>query len=348
MPGLMQKEEIRKELTGGQDRNWHTAFRHKAGGRNAVKGSHTATVLKRCCENQLVIVIAGGNGRLAKYIRALIPEARTLGSKECDIVTDYSASDLRGKLKGASAIINTVGRVFGTYTEIRKANVEVTDALLSAMPPECAFVQISSIAVYGKGLAKKPADEETPLRPDSAYAKTKAEAEQLVMEKAERHAILRPGPIYGARYHDYLRMMDMCAGGKAAIIGKGNNVIPFTNAWDVANAVKSAIEMDANGTFVIVSRRITQREAMETMSGALGTRQPKPISYGLAWLYAAYCEWLGKCFMNFERFGIMASDRPFSTKKAERDLGFKPSDTREGIRQMAIYYKSGGKYGKDI
>ncbi len=298
--------------------------------------------------NQLVIAIAGGNGRLAKYIRALIPEAKTLGAKGCDIATDYAISDLKGKLRGATAIVNTVGRVFGPYAEIRRANVEVTDALLSAMPPGCAFVQISSISVYGKGLAKKPADEETPLRPDSAYAKTKAEAERLVAKKAERHAIIRPGPIYGARYHDYLKMMDMCARGRAAIIGNGNNAVPFTNAWDVANAVKSAVEKNATGTFVIVSRRITQREAMETMSSALETKTPKTIPYWLAWLYAAYCEWPGKCFMNFERLGIMAGDRPFSTKKAERDLGFKPSDTMEGIRQMALYYKSGGKYGKGI
>lgn len=295
-----------------------------------------------------MIVIAGGNGRLAKYIRALIPEAKTLGAKGCDITTDYATSDLKSKLKGASAIVNTVGRVFGTYAEIRRANVEVTDALLSAMPPGCAFVQISSISVYGKGLAKRPADEETPLRPDSAYAKTKAEAERLVREKAERHAIIRPGPIYGARYHDYLRMMDMCVGGKAAIIGNGNNAVPFTNAWDVANAVKSAIEKNATGTFVIVSTRVTQGEAMETMSGALEAKTPKTIPYWLAWLYAAYCEYVGKCFMNFERLGIMAKDRPFSTKKAERDLGFKPSDTIEGIKQMAVYYKSGGKYGKNI
>jgi nucleoside-diphosphate-sugar epimerase len=294
-----------------------------------------------------VIIIAGGNGRLARYVKKLIPEARTLGARECDIATDYSKDDLYKKLKGADVLINTVGRVFGTYEEIRKANVGITDALLSAMPPECLFIQISSISVYGKDLAKKPADEETGLRPDSAYAKTKEEAERLV-RKAKRHVILRPGPIYGAWYHDYLKMMDLCAGGKAAIIGNGNNVIPFTNAWDVANAAKLAIERNAGGTFVIVGKRITQKEAMEEMARNLGVQTPKTVPYWLAWAYSAYCEHIGKCFMNFERLHIMAKDRPFSTKKAEKAMGFKPSDTREGIKQMAIYYKSGGKYGKDI
>jgi nucleoside-diphosphate-sugar epimerase len=295
-----------------------------------------------------LIVIAGGNGRLASYIRQILPGAKTLGTRGCDLNTDYSVKDLKEKLKRAKTIINTVGKVFGTYAEIKKANVETTDALLSAMPKDCAFIQISSISVYGKSLAKKPADEETELRPDSAYAKTKEEAERLVRQKAARHVILRPGPIYGTKYHDYLKMMDMCAQGKAAIIGNGNNIIPFTNAWDVANAVKLAMVKKANGTFVIVGRHITQKEAMEEMARDIGAKAAKHVPYWLAWLYAAYCEYIGKCFMNFERLGIMANDRPFSTKKAERAMGFKPSDAKEGIRNMAIYYKSGGRYGKDI
>jgi nucleoside-diphosphate-sugar epimerase len=295
-----------------------------------------------------VIVIAGGNGRLAGYIRQVLPGAKTLGKKGCDINTNYSLKDLREKLRGATTIINTVGRVFGTYDEIRKANVETTDALLSAMPKDCAFIQISSVSVYGKSLAKKPADEETELRPDSAYARTKQEAEMLVRQKAARHVILRPGPIYGAKYHDYLRMMDLCAQGKAAVIGRGDNVIPFTNAWDVANAVGLAVSRNASGTFVIVGKRITQKEAMEEMAKGIGAKALRHVPYWLAWLYAAYCEYVGKCFMNLERLGIMASDRHFSTKKAEKELGFKPSDAREGIEQMAIYYRSGGKYGKGI
>jgi nucleoside-diphosphate-sugar epimerase len=295
-----------------------------------------------------LILISGGNSRLAKYVKEAIPGARALGHKDCDITTDYSKNDLARKLKGASAVINTAGRVFGTRDELWKSNFGVVESIVSALPKGCRLVQISSVSVYGKDLASKPANEETPLRPDSDYARSKAQAEALIRKGVERHTILRPGPIYGSRYEDYMKMMAMCAKGKAAIIGKGNNIIPFTGARDVANAAKLAIGEGADGTFVIAGTRITQEGAMGTMARELGVRIKKRIPYWAAKVYAAYCEYIGKCFMNFERLDIMAKDRPFSTAKAEKAMGFKPSDTREGIRQMALFYKSGGMHGKGI
>jgi nucleoside-diphosphate-sugar epimerase len=298
-------------------------------------------------QSDLVIIITGGNSRISKYIKNAIPEARTMGINNCEIKTDYLMDELKDQLKDAKVIIHTVGKVFGSYEELYEANYIILERVLASMPPDCQFIYISSISVYGKNI-EGTCDENTKLNPDSNYSMTKVLAERLIMQNAKNYVILRPGPIFGTIYHDYFKMMDYFVKGKAGIIGSGENFIPFTYAYDVANAIKLAIERNANGIFVICSRPIKQKEAFETMAHELGISHIGRIRYTLALLYSTYSEYISKGYFNYERFNILAKNRIFDTKKAEMELGFKPSDPKEGIREMALFYKSGGKYGKDI
>jgi nucleoside-diphosphate-sugar epimerase len=294
-----------------------------------------------------VIVITGGNSRISKYIKSIMPEARTMGINNCEMKTEYLPEELKDQLKDAKVIIHTVGKVFGSYEELYEANYIILERVLSSMPQDCQFIYISSISVYGKDIQGK-CDENTKLNPDSNYAKTKVLAERLIMQTAKNYVILRPGPIFGTIYHDYFKMMDYLVKGKAGIIGSGENFIPFTYAYDVANAVKLAIEKNARGIFVICSKPITQKESFETMAHELAIGKISRINPFLAFLFSTYSEYVSKGYFNYERLNILTKDRTFDTKKAEMELGFKPYDAKEGIREMALFYKSGGKYGKDI
>jgi len=293
-----------------------------------------------------LIVITGGNSRISKYLKNAIPDARTMGLSGCDIKTEYLPEELREQLKDAKVIIHTVGRVFGTYEELYEANYIILERVLDAMPKGCQFIYISSISVYGKDLEGK-CNEATKFNPDSNYAKTKALAEGLIREKAENHVIIRPGPLFGTIYHDYFKMMDYFIKGKAGIIGSGDNSIPFTHAYDVAEAIRLCIEKGARGVFVICSRPITQKEAFETMAYELGILKIRRINPLLAFLLSTYAEYTNGYF-NYERLNILTKNRVFDTRKAETELGFKPSDTKIAIKDMVLFYKSGGKDGKDI
>ena len=294
-----------------------------------------------------MIIITGGNSRISKYIKNAIPEARTMGINNCEIKTEYLEEDLKAQLKDAKVIIHTVGKVFGSYEELYEANYIILERVLASMPPDCQFIYISSISVYGKNIQGK-CDEGTRLNPDTNYAKTKVLAERLIMEKAKNYVILRPGPIFGTIYHDYFKMIDYVVRGKAGIIGTGENFIPFAYAYDVANAVRLSIEKNARGIFVICSKPIRQKECFEAIAHELGISKISKISPIAAFFYSTYSEYISKGYFNYERLNILTKNRVFNTKKAETELGFKPSDPKEGIREMALFYKSGGKYGKDI
>jgi len=294
-----------------------------------------------------LIVLTGGNSRISKYIKNLIPEAKTMGLNSCDIKTEYAVDELKEQLKDAKVIIHTVGKVFGSYEELYEANYIILERVVEAMPRDCQFIYISSISVYGKNI-QGTCDEKTRLNPDTNYAKTKVLAERRIMEKVNNYVILRPGPIFGTVYHDYFKMMDYFAKGKAGIIGSGSNHIPFTHAYDVAEAIRLAEQKKAKGIFVICSKPITQKESFETMAYELGILKISRINPILALLYSAYSEYVSNGYFNFERLNILTKNRIFNTKKAETELGFKPSDTKMAIKQMALFYKTGGKDGKDI
>ena len=96
-----------------------------------------------------------------------------------EIITDFSSESLVKILGDASAIIHLAGSMnFLDPVELKVANVELTRRLVSATPKSARIVFASSISVYGKLIRVVPADENTPINPDSPYAATKLEAEK--------------------------------------------------------------------------------------------------------------------------------------------------------------------------
>ena len=89
-------------------------------------------------------------------------------------------------------------------TILLSLNVGMTKRLVEASPESTKFVLASSVSVYGKTLKELPADESTPVNPDSHYAISKYKAEQLVHKK-KKHVILRISTIYGKDYPDYFK-----------------------------------------------------------------------------------------------------------------------------------------------
>ena len=116
-------------------------------------------------------------------------------------VTD--ADRMQEVVQGCDAVFHVAAALGGRMATQRRVNVEGTrNVMLAAARAKVGrAVFVSSIAVYGYGVAGR-VTEETPLAPRrDPYNVTKAEAEAVVRqignERGLSYSIVRPGTIYG-------------------------------------------------------------------------------------------------------------------------------------------------------
>ncbi|MEW5996448.1 MAG: NAD-dependent epimerase/dehydratase family protein [Candidatus Micrarchaeota archaeon] len=304
------------------------------------------------------IYITGASGRLGRHVLRFVdavPLVRNAKGLKGEVVTDFSAESLRRILKDADCIIHIAGSMrFWDEGEMRKTNVELTRRIVENSPERCKIVLASSISVYGKKLKEIPADEATPTHPDSAYSRSKLEAEEIVRKKG-RHVILRIGTIYGPEFGDYFYILGMLEKGKMFIIGDGKNRVPFVHVEDAARAIAAAagggetgsrkLETDAGqGTYVVCGESKTQEEIYGIACRELGVAPPKKhMSFWMANLIGRVRE-LGALFgkkpkLTREHVAILGGDRAFGWERARRELGFKPRRLEEGIKEITKEYK---------
>lgn len=143
------------------------------------------------------ILVTGGNGRLGRTVLSLLGEHGVAGVRRPSEMPGAVLVDANGKvdlpsLNGIAAIINCAGRVTGTTAEIEQANVTYPATLLrhahAAGIPR--FVQVSSFSVFGR---VERIENDTPIVPESAYGRSKAEAERMLraLDDADRVVALR-------------------------------------------------------------------------------------------------------------------------------------------------------------
>ncbi|NYZ60187.1 NAD-dependent epimerase/dehydratase family protein [Candidatus Micrarchaeota archaeon] len=292
------------------------------------------------------IYITGASGRLGRHVMRFVgavPLVREAKGLPGEVVTDFSADSLGKVLKDADCVIHLAGSMrFWDAGEMRRTNVELTRKIVESSPEKCKIVLASSISVYGKKLKEIPADEATRTNPDSAYARSKWEAEEIVRKKG-KHAILRIGTIYGQEFEDYFHILRMLEKGKMFITGDGRNRVPFVHVEDAAKAVASAVEK-GQGTYVICGESRTQEDIFSIACKELGVAPPKKhVSFWFANLLGRIQELGALAGMNpkltREHISILGKDRAFKWERAKRELGFHPRWAEEGIIEVVKEYK---------
>lgn len=298
------------------------------------------------------VYITGATGRLGGAVLAktgAIPLVRKASGLKNEIITDFSSGQLKRIFRDASCVIHIAGSVDTTDEgRMQEANVELTRRIVGALPTACRIVFSSSISVYGKKLAEIPASEKTGANPDSAYARSKYDAEKIVSTH-QNHVILRIGTLYGPQFEDYHRVLGMIEKGKMSIIGDGSNRIPFVHVIDAADAVAASITR-GRGTYVIAGEPLTQRRIYAIAARELGVPAPaKTIPRFVALVLASFREFahhLGvkKPSFTSEHISVLAYDRVFDCARAMKDLGFSPRRLEDGIRAMSSDYKARGNH----
>jgi UDP-glucose 4-epimerase len=144
-------------------------------------------------------------------------------------------------------------------------------------------VLFSTIAVYGQSDGRI-LTEDSPPHPDTFYARTKRDAEEIVLEAKRADGgrlgtVLRLGAVYGPRIKgNYQRLVHSLARGRFIPVGNGDNRRTLVYVKDAARAAVLAASHDAAaGKIFNVSdgRFHTMNEIIGTICDALGRRPPR-------------------------------------------------------------------------
>lgn len=236
-------------------------------------------------------IVTGASGFVGGHVvEALGPSARGLLRRD---VPGWTTASLRAAFRGAAGVVHAASVVHKPKTpaeEYTRFNVEGTRALVDAARAEGVrrLVFLSSIKVYGETPAS-PIDERTPLLAEAHYARTKAEAERIVLDATDLSpVVLRLCPVYGRGDKGNVRtMIRAIARRRFFLPGDGSTRKSIVHVSTVARVARAALESTATGVYVVADRPTPSlRELADTIADALGRRRPfgipTPLLRGVA------------------------------------------------------------------
>ncbi len=198
------------------------------------------------------------------------------------------------------------------------------------------LVYVSSVHALPekKGTVTREADHFSPDTVDGAYAKTKAEASQAVLDAAKGGldaVIVHPSGIVGPydRYgsNHLVQMMQLYLKRRLPAGVRGG--YDFVDVRDVAQGVLLAAEKGKRGERYILSNRyVSMEEILGQMRECVGRKHRLPmLSHRAARLFAPLCEWYAKVTRTrsiYTAYSIqtLVSHAAFSHDKATAELGY--------------------------
>ena len=211
--------------------------------------------------------------------------------------------ELENALAGAAAVVHLAGRAHVMRERAsdprmlyRAANVHATERVVRAAQRVgvTRFVLASSVKVCGertrRGHAFEPGSR---LRPRGPYARSKAEAERVVLRACEGTSLapllLRLPLVYGPRVGaNFARMMDVIARERWLPLGAVQNrrsLIYVGNLVEAIEATLSTPEPVTGAHFVADANAVSTTELLRAIGTAVGT--PARLGSVPAWLVRA-------------------------------------------------------------
>ena len=318
-------------------------------GATGLLGSHLLKELQRRGERVRALVLPTEDAqpliaRGLEVVRGDITDAGTLPPAVRDIEVIFHLAGMMGVWRPLAdyRLVNVTGSG-NLYRAARDAGVR-------------RFVHTSSHTVYGLGHGRFLTEKDA-VRPDRyPYSLSKTEGERLIrrlmLESHVETVILRPGTFFGPydRLH-FGRMAQKTKEGRALILGKGDNALPFCYVTDIVQGfLLAAYHKSAPGNIYNISndRPLTQREIYNEIADAVGGKRPQfhlpyvPVHYGSIVAERVLARLTGIKPPVTELGALMfGSDNRHSIDKARRELGYEPQvDLRAGIQLAASWFNT--------
>jgi len=206
----------------------------------------------------------------------------------------------RAALQGASAVINAVGILYETGPQKFDAVQSAGAAHLATLAAEQGidrFIQISAIGADA-GSA-------------SAYARSKAEGEAVILAARPQAHVLRPSIVVGPEDDFFNRFARMAQIAPALpLVGGGLTRYQPVGVFDVAQAVAACLDGAPSGIYELGGPQIyTFRELMELMLDKIGKRRLLvPLPFAAAGLLAQFTRFLPTSPLTPDQVILLRSD----------------------------------------
>ena len=232
----------------------------------------------------------------------------------------------------------------------------LVNALTSLQMPLRSFVYISSLSIMGAIREQRPYTEivesDTP-QPNTAYGKSKLEAEQWLETQPIPYIILRPTGVYGPRERDYFMMFKSIKAHTDFAVGYCRQDITFVYVTDVVQAVFLALEKGKTGRKYFLSDGNVYQSS--TFSNMIRRELGNPW-----WIRITAPLWLlriitfcGECMghltgkvtaLNNDKYNIMRQRNwRCDITPAREELGYDPRvQLEEGVRRSIKWYQENG------
>lgn len=232
----------------------------------------------------MVWIVTGASGFVGRHVLATLGQgvgARGLYRKE---LAAWDFESLRSALEAAEGVVHAASVVHQPSTpaeEYSRFNVEGTRSLVEAARAAGVrrFVFISSIKVHGEAPGSV-IDETTAVAAEAHYARTKAEAEALVLAATDLSPIvLRLCPVYGRGDKGNVRAMIRAISRRRFLVpGDGSTRKSIVHVSTVSDVVRAAAASRATGVFVVADRHAPSiRELADSIAKALHRGRPVSI-----------------------------------------------------------------------
>lgn len=214
------------------------------------------------------------------------------------------------------------------------------------------MVHCSSTAVYGSRTGDPTVNEDAPLRPDSAYARSKADAEAAlgsVSADGLSVVVARITAVLGPGCRSWYSLFRSVAAGRLPVIGRGAN---WHHPGDVEDIVDGLVRCATPGARswaynLAGPEPVPLRTLLQTIAVALGAPPPgtipaAPVEWYLA-LDRALGRLAGRSLPRSSGARFLTGDRRLDLGRAAAELGYAPRiGVAAAVGRTVSWYRDAG------
>ncbi len=317
-------------------------------------GGHLGSTILRLLQNEKVKVIG-----LLHHEEEPAVDSQNISYVSGDVCRPETLEPLFAESEGQDMIvIHTAGliSIAGHISpQLREVNVNGTANMLSLGKRYAVsrFIYVSSVHAIPELPAPqviREVDQFPPELVSGGYAKTKAEATQLVLDAAAQGfpaVVVHPSGIigpYGAGHNHLTQLVTDYLRGKLPVCVTGG--YDFVDVRDVAKGCLLAAEKGRPGQcYILNGHYLSVLELLSRAGRLVGRKPPDIVPISLARVAAPAVQAVARLQHRrplYTRYSLytLTSNSAFSRRRAETELGYRPREIDKTIRDMVRWLTS--------